>query len=128
MKMRMVILSCAALFLMGISAASRSHVLHSLSNERGFTRKEAKAKIGRRVRVADCSSLKLIGKRRDDPDGGWLDLAVGERGTVKKLEKVAPNEYYLIVYWDNPKERYPYRSYYRKAGRFSVYSECLAEG
>lgn len=41
------------------------------STERGFTREAAEAKMGRRVRVVNCSSLSSIGKRRDDPDGGW---------------------------------------------------------
>jgi len=97
------------------------------SRERGFTKKEAQEKVGRRVHVRKCSSLSTIGKRRDDPDGLWMDLTVGERGTVKRMEQVAPNEYYLIVFWDEPREQFPYRSYFRKAGRFSVYKKCLAE-
>ena len=119
------VLSLIALFSVAVTVVSCSSSF--VSQERGFSKEEAEAKIGRRVRVIDCSSLKLIGKRRDDPEGGWLDLTVGERGTVKKMEEAAPKEYFLIVYWDKPKEEYPYRSYYRKAKQFSVYSECLAE-
>ena len=99
----------------------------SPSRERGFTKKEAESKIGRRVRVRKCSSLSTIGKRRDDPEGLWMDLTVGEHGTVRRIEEVAPNEYYLIVFWDEPKEQFPYRSYFRKSGRFSVYNKCLRE-
>jgi hypothetical protein len=99
----------------------------TVSSEKGFTREEAEAKLGRRVRVVDCPSLKSIGKRRDDPDGRWLDLTIGERGTVKRIEESAPNYCYVIVFWDEPKEQYPYRSYYRKAGYYSVYSQCLSE-
>lgn len=135
MRAKILILGLIGLLLMGVGAIALPSVLHRvflapssfLSSERGFTKGEAEAKMGRRVRVLNCSSLKTIGKRRDDPEGMWMNLTVGESGTVKRMEEVTPHEYHLIVFWDEPKEEYPYRSYYRKAGHFSVYSECLAE-
>ncbi len=132
---KLSILSFIGAFLAGVSGAALPSALPTVftitstfgSQVGGFTKEEAEAKIGRRVRVAGCSSLNLIGKRRDDPEGMWLDLTVGERGTVGRMEEVAPGRYWLIVYWDDPKAAYPYRSHYRKAGQYSVYGECLSE-
>jgi len=135
MRLKLFILSFVVLFMISAAIIALPYVLHHdfiaqislISQDRGFTKEEAKAKIGRRVRVVNCSSLKLIGKRKDDPEGRWMDLVIGEKGTVRRMEKIAPNEYFLIVYWDKPKGKYPYRSYYRKSGQFSVYHECLAQ-
>ena len=85
-------------------------------NNSGFTKEEATAKLGRRVRVVYSEPI-MIGKRSSK--GFWLDVEVGSRGTVKEIEESSPGRYDVIVQWDEPQQDAPWVTYYRRAGEYS---------
>jgi len=90
----------------------------------GFTKEEATAKLGRRVRVVYSEPI-MIGKRSSK--GFWLDVEVGSRGTVKEIAEFLPGRYDVIVEWDEPQQDAPWVTFYRSTGDYSNYYKCLVE-
>ena len=78
-------------------------------NSPGFTREEASAFVGHRVRNIFWSPrYKSVKWPRQG--GRCLDLLVGEQGTVIDIEKQFSQEYFLVVQWDTPDQGTPFVS------------------
>ncbi len=95
-----------------------------------ITGEEVTAMVGRRVRhlylddrfaVAKCPASIDI---RAVAEGVCTGVARGERGSIIRVEEWTPQQYFLVVQWDEPNQGAPMLSYIDSAfHRFSLEAE-----
>lgn len=81
-----------------------------------FSKEEASKFVGRRVRNVYWSDSRR-GAKCPTSAGACADVRIGECGSVIGFQEVSPNEYFLVVRWDDPGHSEPMLSYFGRMTR-----------